>query len=178
MNDLLGLRSSAFASSLLSPPSVRLSPVSSLLILVFLVSGLLHPLSHVCCLRRLSPVPCCESKAGSRCRSDLHAAPSQHTRRAKPRGMHNLRTCRNSRHAESLGVQNLDACRTSGHAEHRATRTCPALGYSYLCDPLNLYIIFVNIATCSKPKRALRNNPLKKSPLQSDYHAVPCRRTI
>ena len=123
MNDLLGLRSSAFASSLLSPPSVRLSPVSSLLILVFLVSGLLHPLSHVCCLRRLSPVPCCESKAGSRCRSDLHAAPSQHTRRAKPRGMHNLRTCRNSRHAESLGVQNLDACRTSGHAEHRSTRT-------------------------------------------------------
>ena len=98
---------------LLSPPSVRLSPVFSLLFLVFLVSRLLHPLSPVCCLRRLSPVPCCGSKKGSRRQSDLHAAPSHHTSLAQPRGMHNLRACRNSRHAEPRGVQNLDACRRS-----------------------------------------------------------------
>ena len=83
----------------------------SLLFLVFLVSRLLHPLSPVCCLRRLSPVPCCGSKKGSRRQSDLHAAPSHHTSLVQPRGMHNLRACRNSRHAEPRGVQNLDACK-------------------------------------------------------------------
>ena len=56
--------------------------------------------------------------------------------------------------------------------------SCLIIGYSYFCDPLNLYIIFVSIAAWSKPKRALRDYPLKRRPLRSDFHAVPCRRTI